>query len=277
MEGENKSIFKDPQFLLGLFGGIAVISIIGMIILGLMLISGNKGGSVASATDSQTVKANATNPSAAAAAANIPKSSKPVVELFVMSHCPYGTQMEKGIIPVVEQLGNKISFAVKFVYYSMHGAKEVNEELNQYCIEKEQNGKYFDYLKCFLGSGDGQSCLASTGIDSGKLSACTQSADQQFSVTKNLNDQASWLSGQFPLVNLFKADNDKYGVGGSPTLIINGTEAKVGRDSQSLLTVICGAFTSAPGECSGSLSSQTPSAGFGTGAAAGSSGAACGN
>jgi len=33
-------------------------------------------------------------------AVNLPKQDKAKVELFVMSHCPYGTQIEKGIIPV---------------------------------------------------------------------------------------------------------------------------------------------------------------------------------
>ncbi|MFH0840784.1 MAG: hypothetical protein V1865_02275, partial [bacterium] len=65
---------------------------------------------------------------------NSPKSDKPVVELFVMSHCPYGTQIEKGIIPVAETLKDKIDFQIKFVDYAMHGEKELKEQLNQYCI-----------------------------------------------------------------------------------------------------------------------------------------------
>jgi len=37
----------------------------------------------------------------APAAQELPKTAKPKVELFVMSHCPYGTQAEKAMIPVV--------------------------------------------------------------------------------------------------------------------------------------------------------------------------------
>ncbi|MEM2131153.1 MAG: GILT family protein, partial [Candidatus Woesearchaeota archaeon] len=70
------------------------------------------------------------------------KKDKPEVQLFVMSHCPFGTQMEKGILPVVELLGNKIDFKVRFVYYAMHGEVEVKEQLRQYCIQKEQQDKY---------------------------------------------------------------------------------------------------------------------------------------
>ena len=37
-----------------------------------------------------------------------PKKEKPEVELFVMSHCPFGTQIEKGMLPVARLLGDKI-------------------------------------------------------------------------------------------------------------------------------------------------------------------------
>ncbi|MBL7054338.1 hypothetical protein ISS05_01105, partial [Candidatus Woesearchaeota archaeon] len=69
-------------------------------------------------------------------------SDKPEVELFVMSHCPFGTQAEKGMIPAVKALGDKIDFKLRFVYYAMHPTQgEVEEQLNQYCIQKEQTSK----------------------------------------------------------------------------------------------------------------------------------------
>jgi len=193
----------------------------------------------------------------------VPKSDKPIVELFVMSHCPFGTQMEKGILPVVELLGDKIDFEVKFVYYAMHGEVEVTEELNQYCIQKEQGDKFLDYLTCFLEDGDGDRCLTAVGIDREALTSCTAATDAAFDITKNLEDEASWLSGRFPLFNIYKEDNEKYDVGGSPTLIINGVQASAARNSASLLSVICSAFNEAPKECETELSSATPSSGFG--------------
>lgn len=194
---------------------------------------------------------------------DIPKSDKPVVEAFVMSHCPYGTQIEKGLLPVVKTLGDKIDFELKFVYYAMHADEEVYEQLNQYCIQKEQNDKFLDYLECFLTDGDGERCLVETGIDIEALNTCTEAADEEFSVTANLEDTASWLSGRFPLFDVHKADNDKYGVGGSPTLVINGVVAQVSRDSASLLTAICDAFNVAPDECNTEFEVGNPSPGFG--------------
>jgi hypothetical protein len=194
----------------------------------------------------------------------VPKSDKPNVELFIMSHCPYGTQIEKGMIPVVELLGDKIDFEMKFVDYAMHPTQgEVEEQLNQYCIQKEQKEKYLDYLTCFLDKGEREPCLTSTGIDKTKLSTCYDATDKEFEVIKNLEDKDSWNNGRFPQFNIHKEDNVKYGVQGSPTLIINGAKAQAGRDSASLLDAVCNAFNEAPLECAEELSSDSPSPGFG--------------
>jgi hypothetical protein len=206
--------------------------------------------------------------------ASVPKADKPVVELFVMSHCPFGTQIEKGILPVVTLLGDKIDFEIKFVSYAMHGEKEVLEQLNQYCIETEQNDKYLDYLQCFLEAGDGEGCLAETKVDKTKLAACTTRVDNEFAIKDNLNDQSKWLNGRFPQFNTHKAENDEYGVRGSPTLVVNGKQASSGRDPASLLATICNAFNEAPEECNTELSAASPSPGFGWSTTAADSAAA---
>ena len=194
---------------------------------------------------------------------NMQKSDKPKVELFVMSHCPFGTQAEKGILPVVDLLGDKIDFDVKFVNYAMHGEKEVYEELNQYCIETEQTDKYLPYLKCFLEAGDGESCLAKAGIDKSKLETCTESADKKFKITENFKDQSTWSGGRYPPMLMFGAENEEYGVRGSPTLVINGAQVNSARSPAAFLATICGAFNEPPEECDEELSSENPSSGFG--------------
>jgi len=202
------------------------------------------------------------------------KSDKPVVELFIMSHCPYGTQAEKGIIPVFELLKTKIDAKIRFVNYAMHGEKEIYEELNQYCIQKEQSDKFYPYLKCFLGKtgseADGKACLTEVKIDTAKLEKCTKAADTEFEVTKYFEDKSSWASGRFPLFKIDDALNKEYGVQGSPTLVINGKQVSSGRDSASYLKTICSAFNSAPAECDTALSSASPSSGFGYAAASAS-------
>lgn len=207
---------------------------------------------------------------------NMPKKDKPEVELFVMSHCPYGTQIEKGIIPAVEALGNKIDFKLKFVNYAMHGEKEINEELNQYCIQKEEPSKLLSYLKCFLKDGNSEPCQKEIGLNTNKLNSCVASTDKQFKIKEKFNDKSAWSGGQYPPFDVYKTENEKYGVQGSPTLVINGSLSEAGRDSASLLLAICSSFNNKPAECDKKLSTDAPSPGFGFSASGGDSGGGCG-
>ena len=191
------------------------------------------------------------------------KSDKPEVQLFVMSHCPFGTQAEKGMIPVVELLGDKIDFELKFVNYAMHAEKEVMEQLNQHCIKTEESDKLIPYLKCFLKEGDGEGCLTETGIDEAKLEACTEKVDAEFKITESLEDESTWSGGRFPPFLINDAECKEYGVRGSPSLVINDKVVSSARSPAAYLATICGAFNEAPEECEEELSTANPSSGFG--------------
>ena len=204
-----------------------------------------------------------TTPSEPAPTPEVTKSDKPVVELFVMSHCPYGTQAEKGILPVVEQLGDKVEFELKFVNYAMHGEKEVLEQMNQVCIQEEQNEKFFDYLKCFLDSDNGEKCLVEAGIDKMQLGICVAVLDEKFSITEMLADQSTWSGGRFPVFPVHDAECKQYGIQGSPGLVINGQSVSSGRSPAEYLATLCAAFNDAPEECGADLSTQSYSPGFG--------------
>ena len=202
------------------------------------------------------------------------KNDKPKVELFIMSHCPYGTQIEKGILPVIETLGNKIDFELKFCDYAMHGEIEIKEQLNQYCIQKEQPEKLISYLKCFLEDSDGAGCLNTVGINKTKLKNCTDSADQQFKVTELLNDKSSW-KGSFPKFTVDQASVNQYGVQGSPTLVVNGEQISVSRSPEAIKQVICKAFNKEPKACDTVLSTSQASPSFGAGTATQGAAADC--
>ena len=196
-------------------------------------------------------------------AVGLDKVDRPNVELFVMSHCPYGTQAEKGIIPAIEALGDTVDFTLRFVNYAMHAGKEVIEQTNQYCIQKEQNDKLIPYLKCFLDSGDSDACVAEVGVDKDKMDACYVIADNEFNITVNLEDRASWLSGRFPLYLVDGSLNEKYGIRGSPGFVLNGETLPVGRSPQNYLDAICSTFNDRPAACDAELSTQVYSPGFG--------------
>lgn len=205
-----------------------------------------------------------------------PKADKPVVELFVMSYCPYGLQAEKAILPVVNLLGSKIDFQLKFVDYAMHGDKEIEENLRQYCIQKEAPSKLSAYLECFTKQDNSAACLASAKIETNSLTACSRQTDAQFKIKAKAADQSQWGAGQYPPFDIHQADNAKYNVSGSPTWVINGAVVKVARNPQSLLATICSAFNNQPSECQQKLSADAPSAGFGEGTGS-SSNNSCGN
>jgi len=211
-------------------------------------------------------KSDAAATSGGAAAEASVKKDIPEVELFVMSLCPYGVQAEKGILPVVEKLGSKIDFKVRFVDYTLHGKKEFDENLNQYCIQKEESNKYNDYLACFAQEGDSAKCVTSTKINKAKITSCIYSTDKQFKLTENFSS-----SGQTSPFNIDKELNGKYGVKGSPTLVVNGQALEAGRDSASLLKTICSGFGNQPEECKATMPSNTPTPGFGAGTAAATS------
>ncbi|HTW96179.1 MAG TPA: hypothetical protein VMD74_00790, partial [Candidatus Methylomirabilis sp.] len=162
-------------------------------------------------------------------------------------------------------------FKIKFVNYSMHGKQEIDEQLNQYCIQAEQVDKFLNYLACFAEAGAGADCLVKNNIDQNKLAACVARTDNQFAITRNYNDQSTWFNGAFPPFNIYQ-DSDKLGVTGSPTLVIDGKVVSTNRDPASLLATICQSFVAAPAECDKVLSSVNPSPGFGLSTTGGGSG-----
>lgn len=191
------------------------------------------------------------------------KNDKPVIELFVMSHCPYGVQMEKGLIPVLETLGNSVDFTLKFNSYAMHDKVELDEEMTQYCIQKENKDKLLSYLKCFTKSGESEPCLSETGINKASINSCVDAIDKEYKITESYKDQTTWLQGSYPIFPIYEEDNTKYGVEGSPTLIINGEMVTAARNPQSLLTLVCSGFNESPDSCQTQLSTDDPDYGFG--------------
>ena len=198
------------------------------------------------------------------------KSDKPVANAFVMSYCPYGLQFLKAYVPVIELLGDKADVQVNFVHYIMHGEKEMLENTQMYCIQKEQKDKFTAYLRCFVEAGDSAGCVTKAGVDSAKLDACSSALDTEFDIKKTFSES----TGNYPAYPVDATLAAQYGVGGSPTFILNGAEVSVSRSAEAIKQAICAAFNSPPTECSQTLSSSAEAAGLGPMGAGGGSGAA---
>jgi len=189
----------------------------------------------------------------------VPKKDRPEARVFVMSYCPYGLQFLKAYIPVIELLGNKADLYVNFVDYIMHGEKEMIENTRMFCIQKEQKDKFTSYLRCFVQSGDSEKCVSEAKVDKTKLEACMQATDKQYNLTALFKESGA----TFPPYPIDSELNDKYGVRGSPTFVLNGVTISVNRAAESIKQAICSAFTNPPAECSQTLSTSTESPGFG--------------
>jgi glutaredoxin len=194
------------------------------------------------------------------------KREKPDVKLFVMSFCPYGLQMEKALLPVWQLLKDKADIGIYFVDYIMHGKKEMEENLRQYCIQKEQREKYLAYLGCFVKDGNSESCLKETGVDQNKLNSCQNATDKEFKISESFTETG------YPPFNIHKELNEKYGIRGSPTLVINDTVVNVNRSPEKVKQAICDAFLNPPTECQQKLPEETTSPGFGMTTGSSSSG-----
>jgi len=207
------------------------------------------------------------------ATGEIPKRDTPDVKLFVMSYCPYGLQAQKMFLPVYDLLKERAEIGVYFVNYIMHEKQEIDENLKQYCIQKEEKEKYANYLSCFVISGDSEKCFSQAGIDKTKLENCISVTDKEYNIYALYNDKSTWLNGNFPKFDVHTDLNEKYGVRGSPTTVINDKVVEVSpRSPEKFKETICQAFTSQPEECSQVLSGEVPSPGIGGGTGSASGG-----
>jgi len=199
--------------------------------------------------------------------ANIPKADKSTAMLFVMSFCPYGNQAEDAILPVVNLLKDKANFQLHYVIYSnyngggptycldsankycsMHGIQEVHQDVRELCVQKYQPTKLWDFVSqinvaCTAQNADTcwQAVATKAGVDVNKIKTC------------QTNEATTLLASELAL-------NEKYGVQGSPTLLVNETEFAGDRSSEGYKTGICAGFTTAPAECSQSLSTTAGTA-----------------
>ena len=186
------------------------------------------------------------------------KSTRPAVDLYVMAFCPYGTQAEAVMKPVVDLLGSKADIRLRYIttvagttadsVNSLHGPTEAQEDLRQICIQKYYPEKLWTYIArfneaCYPASGNTETqkacwmnVSARAGIDIAKSTAC-----------------ASGPEG-ISLLKADEADSNKNGASGSPTLIINGVTYSGARTPEAYKQAICNSFENAPAECNTTLS-----------------------
>jgi hypothetical protein len=184
----------------------------------------------------------------------IPKSEKPVVELFVMSFCPFGNKAEDTMLPVYELLKDNVEWNVHYIVSasgdkisSLHGQPETDQNIRELCVLNEYGQDLFwDFMVYVNGNcGRDGSCWKEgankLGINVNKIETCFN------------NDGLSMMKSEAGI------SKDK-GVSGSPTLIINGVKSSLVYqygNSELYKQAICSSFENPPQECSVVLSGST--------------------
>jgi hypothetical protein len=161
------------------------------------------------------------------------------VEFYVMSQCPFGTQVQKGIKPVLDKMGAWIDYTENFIanempggtFNSLHGENEVKGDIAQLCMAKHypENHKYMDAVFCMADDQKNiptnwKNCAAKAGMDAAKIQTCID------------GDEGKKLMGE----SIKKSNEAK--ASGSPTIVINGEKYSGGRTDKDFETAICCAF-----------------------------------
>ena len=181
------------------------------------------------------------------------KVERPKAELFIMSYCPYWTQAQKGFLEVMDKLKDVADMKIRFVPYIMHWDKEWQENIVQYCIQKEQNDKYLTYLQCFLKKWDNKGCLKETGVETNKLDNCIETTKKEINYSQRM---AEWK--QYPLFDIDKNDAMKYWVQWSPSFVLNWIKVdRIWRSAKAYADIICNSFIKKPEICNEKFSNIT--------------------
>ncbi|GEM_PF-4756762 len=113
------------------------------------------------------------------------EESRGLVELFIMSYCPYGALAVNEVKRLKEAFGDDIKIRVRYVMQregdalrSLHGDEETFENARQMCIAKDYPAALYNYLWCLYGEnedGGGEACAKRNAIDYEAVSKCAQS------------------------------------------------------------------------------------------------------
>ncbi|OGZ71934.1 MAG: hypothetical protein A2908_02530 [Candidatus Staskawiczbacteria bacterium RIFCSPLOWO2_01_FULL_38_12b] len=195
----------------------------------------------------------------------VAKVQKTSLEAYVVSACPYGLQMQRALSNAIKAVPSLAEY-VKVRYIgavsgniitAMHGDEEAKENARQIGIREEQPDKYWPYVSCYMEKatgkaangmpyGDTEKCQQVAGVDVAKLDACIADPNRCLAYAKE----------DFAL-------NAKYGIQGSPTLVLNGAVIAEkefgGRSADAMRNIVCSSSLTLPGFCSEKLDT-TPAA-----------------
>ncbi|MBI5509936.1 MAG: DsbA family protein [Deltaproteobacteria bacterium] len=159
-----------------------------------------------------------------------------LLELFVMSQCPYGTQVMDAVAPVVEKLGANLDLKVNYIgdkqgetLSSMHGDAEVKGDIVQLCAQQQAPWTFLKMVTCQNKNArevatNWEGCAKDAGLDVLQLKSCYEG-----DAGKKL------LEESFALAKTRGAE-------GSPTMFLNGQPYNGGRKTADFIKAICAGY-----------------------------------
>lgn len=156
-----------------------------------------------------------------------------VLEMFVMSQCPYGVEVVNAIAPVKKQLGAALDLKVNYIgdgapgsLNSMHGPAEVTGDIAQLCAMNQDPARWLDMTLCQNKNPrevatNWKSCAQETGMDTAALTTCVEGEQGQKLAAASF-DTAKARGAQ-----------------GSPTIFLDGKPYEGGRKGKDFLRAIC--------------------------------------
>jgi predicted DsbA family dithiol-disulfide isomerase len=188
-----------------------------------------------------------TAPAGALGEAN-PTGKKIALQFYVMSQCPFGTQVMDGAFPMLKKMGNWVDFRMDFIgqvsgetLTSMHGDNEVKGDIIELCLQKYmENYGYIDTVACMNKAmreipNNFEKCAGEAGVAAEKLAEVKKCID---------GDEGKTLLKE----SFNKAQ--QAGASGSPTIFLNNKPYRGGRGEKDFMRGLCAEFTDAkPEEC----------------------------
>jgi len=194
---------------------------------------------------------------------DVGKADKAKMEAWVVSMCPFGTQAMNGMYYVAKLFGDKADVIPRYITgvdgngnpTAMHGADEQNENQRQTCLREEQPEKFWDYIHCYVETGEAETCEATAGVDSDALNDCFENRGKDYM----LNEAKDWATIYQPA-----------GGRGSPSFFMNGVKINEysfdpvnGRSPDNLKNILCCGMNTKLTECDETLSTANPPRGYG--------------
>ncbi len=154
------------------------------------------------------------------------------LDMFVMSHCPYGAQAMVAADAVANHFGDDLTLNVHFIgqiqgdtLSSMHGQAEVDEDLREICAaakypKKNQFAKYLGCRSKDLRNNDWQACAKSSGMDEKVIAKCVETEGKKL------------LRDSFQFANSLQ-------IGASPTFLSNNRREFNAVDAATLQQQFC--------------------------------------